>query len=41
MLRPREKVKNPKLTCTVEKPTFKALKKKFFTGPLGNAPAKR
>jgi len=41
MLSPIEKLKNPKLTCVVEKPTFKALKKKFFTGPLGKSPARR
>jgi hypothetical protein len=38
---PSEKLKNPRLTSAVEKPTFKALKKKFFTGPLGKRPARR
>jgi len=41
MANPNEKVKNPRSTSTGENPTFKALKKKFFTGPRGNAPAKR
>ena len=35
MLKPSEKAKKPKLTWTVSNPTFRALKKKFFTGPLG------
>jgi hypothetical protein len=35
ILRPSEKVKKPKSILAVEKPTFKALKKKFFTGPVG------
>lgn len=34
-LSPSEKVKNPKSTLVEEKPTFKALKKKLLTGPLG------
>lgn len=41
ILRPSEKLKKPRLTSAVEKPTFKALKKKFFTGPLGKRPARR
>ncbi len=41
ILKPIEKLKNPKLTWTVEKPTFNALKKKFFTGPFGKNPARR
>lgn len=41
IFKPSEKLKNPKLTCVVEKPTFKALKKKFFTGPLGKRPVRR
>ena len=35
IFKPSEKLKKPKLTCTVENPTFKALKKKAFTGPFG------
>ncbi len=41
ILSPREKLKKPKFTSTVENPTLSALKKKFFTGPLGKMPAKR
>lgn len=40
MLKPNEKLKNPRLTFTVSKPTFNALKKKFLTGPLGNTPVR-
>jgi hypothetical protein len=35
MLSPSEKAKNPRSTWTVSNPTFRALKKKFLTGPLG------
>ena len=34
-LSPSEKVKNPKSTLFEEKPTFKELKKKLLSGPLG------
>lgn len=39
--RPIVKLKNPRFTSTAENPTFSALKKKFFTGPLGNIPLNR
>jgi len=35
ILKPSENAKKPRFTWTVSKPTFKALKKKFFTGPFG------
>lgn len=41
MLKPSEKLKKPRLTFTVSNPTFRALKKKFFTGPFGNTPDRR
>lgn len=41
ILRPSEKLKKPRFTFTVSKPTLRALKKKFFTGPFGKAPDKR
>lgn len=40
-LKPSEKLKKPRLTLTVSKPTLSALKKKFFTGPFGKTPDKR
>ena len=41
MLRPSEKLKKPRFTLIVSNPTLRALKKKFFTGPFGNALDKR
>lgn len=35
MLKPSENVKKPISKWAVSKPTFSALKKKLFTGPLG------
>lgn len=39
--RPKDRVIKPKLMWTVEKPIFKALKKKLFTGPWGKMFAKK
>jgi hypothetical protein len=41
MLKPSEKLKKPRFTLTVSKPTLRALKKKLFTGPFGKTPDKR
>jgi hypothetical protein len=41
MLNPRDKVKKPRFSFTASNPTLSALKKKFFTGPLGKTPDKR
>jgi hypothetical protein len=39
--RPKDKERNPKFKWNVEKPIFKALKKKFFTGPGGKTLPKK
>lgn len=39
--RPIVKLKKPRSISIAEKPIFKALKKKFFTGPFGKMPLSR
>jgi hypothetical protein len=39
--RPKDKERNPKFKWNVEKPIFKALKKKLFTGPGGKTLPKK